>query len=53
MPKNTLNKPIVVDNRYFYGIIIPCPKGSMAIVGKPGEELDIIRDRIRNAVTWL
>jgi len=53
MPKDTIDKSITVKNAYFHGIIIPCPKGSMAIVGKPGEELDVIKDRIQEAVTWI
>ena len=53
MPKDSIDKSITVKNAYFHGIIIPCPKGSMAIIGKPGEELDVIKDRIQEAVTWI
>ncbi len=53
MPESTVNETIKVNNTNLYGIIVPCPKGSMAILGMSGEALDQIEKRFRNSVTWI
>ncbi len=35
------------------GVLVRCPKGSMAIVGGPDEPINDIEQRVRAAVTWL
>ena len=52
MPHNQLAIQTIVANDYFTGIITPCPKGSLAILGGPGEELESIRQHIQSLVIW-
>lgn len=37
----------------FSGVLVPCPKGSMAIVGATDEPIDNIEQRVRESVRWL
>jgi hypothetical protein len=46
-----VRKPFVKAG--FNGVIVPCPKGSMAIVGAHDEPIDNIEQRVRAAVSWL
>jgi len=53
MPEDTIENTIPIEHAYFKGVIVPCPRGSMAIVGEPGEPLEEVETRVRSAVTWL
>lgn len=53
MPDNAVDSTIRVKNTDLDGIIVPCPKGSMAILGNPGEALEAVERRFRNSVTWI
>jgi len=52
MPEDPIENTIPIEHTYFNGIIVPCPKGSMAIVGEPGESLNEVETKMREAVTW-
>lgn len=52
MPDSFINKAIKVNNTNLHGIIVPCPKGSMAILGAPKETLAQVETRFRNSITW-
>lgn len=53
MPESPVDDTINLKNAGLHGIIVPCPKGSMAILGSPGEALDQVAKRFRNSVTWI
>ncbi len=53
MPNSSVNNTIKVNNTSLNGIIVPCPKGSMAILGASGEALDQIKQRFQNSITWI
>jgi Protein of unknown function (DUF3379) len=52
MPESTVTETIKLTNTRLNGIIVPCPKGSMAILGISGEALDQIESQFRNAINW-
>lgn len=53
MPETPVNGIIKVKNANLDGIIVPCPKGSMAILGTSGEALEQVEKHFRNAITWI
>lgn len=53
MPEQPLEKSIPIKHATLNGIIVPCPKGSMAIIGVPGEPLYQIETKIRREVVWI
>lgn len=51
LPNETINAPVALDNDTFHGTIIPVGrKGSVAIIGRKGESIDDIRDRVRDSI---
>lgn len=53
MPEQLLEESIPIRHTTLNGIIVPCPKGSMAIVGVPGEPLQQIETKMRKEVIWI
>ncbi len=53
MPDEQLQSKQIFRFGQYIGIIVPCPKGSMALIGFFGEPLADKESRIRNSVTWL
>ena len=53
MPESPVDDTINLKNAGLTGIIVPCPKGSMAILGNSGEALDQVEKRFRSSVTWI
>ena len=53
MPDEQLQSKQTFRFGQYMGIIVPCPKGSMAIIGVFGEPLADRESRIRKSVTWL
>ena len=53
MPSENIEQRIQVIARNKQLILIPCPKGSLAIVGTSGEELATIERRLLLAANWL
>jgi len=53
MPDEQLQSKQTFRFGQYIGIIVPCPKGSMALIGVFGEPLANKESRIRNSVTWL
>lgn len=52
MPDEPIDKPISLDSDAINGVILPNGKGSIAIVGERGEELERIGNRVVNSVKW-
>ncbi|GJM04426.1 MAG: hypothetical protein DHS20C09_04170 [marine bacterium B5-7] len=52
MPEGKVNETMKIKNTNINGIIVPCPKGSMAILGTSGEDLDQIHTRFLNSINW-
>lgn len=40
-----------VDGRH--GLLVPCPRGGLAIIGQPGERLAALEQRLQRASRWL
>lgn len=53
MPSEDIEQRIQVTERGNQLILIPCPRGSVAIIGSTGEQLANIESRLRNASSWL
>ena len=53
MPSEQLDSRQTFRFGQYVGIIIPCPRGSLALIGVFGEALADMETRIRNSVTWL
>jgi len=53
MPDVRISARSVIKDPMFRGELVPLKKGSMAIVGAPGEELAPVLQQIRFAVGWL
>jgi hypothetical protein len=53
LPHEEVNGPTPIDEEGFVGTIVPMEGGgSAAIVGTPDEDIEIIRDRLQQAVRW-
>lgn len=53
LPNEEVAGPTPIDEEGFSGTIVPLPGGgSAAIVGNADEELEIIQDRLQQAVRW-
>lgn len=53
LPHENVAGPTPIDEEGFTGTIVPLEGGgSVAIVGTPDEDLDMIRDRLLQAVRW-
>lgn len=53
MPRQEIAERETFRQAGFKGVIVPCPKGSMAIVGVADEPIDTIERRVQAAVQWL
>lgn len=53
MPNEHLQAKQTFRFGQYVGIIVPCPQGSMALIGLFGEVLVDVENKIRDAVTWL
>ena len=53
LPDEESSGPTTIDENGFKGTIVPLDGGgSMAVVGQPDEDLEVIRDRLLQAVRW-
>lgn len=53
LPDEHVTAALPVDEDGFKGTVVPLESGgSFAIVGQPDEDLDVIRDRLAQAVRW-
>jgi len=53
LPHENVAEPTPIAEEGFTGTIVPLAEGgSIAIVGTPDEDIDIIRDRLQQAVRW-
>ena len=52
MPNDQIQANVTVNNSYFSGIITPCPRGSIAIIGEHGENIEAIHKKIQNQIQW-
>jgi hypothetical protein len=53
LPHENVTEPTAIDEAGFVGTIVPLEGGgSAAIVGTPDENIQIIRDRLQQAVRW-
>jgi hypothetical protein len=52
MPADPVSEPIAIEAAYFSGLIAPCPKGSVAIIGKKGEDLKALQKTVAESVEW-
>lgn len=48
----TIAKPIHIDEQGYEAVVVPAPKGSIAVVGQGVTDLDAVAKRIFNAVDW-
>lgn len=53
MPADPVDMPIAIQAAHFKGVITPCPRGSVAIIGREGEDLREIEEKIRNSIQWI
>ena len=53
LPDEESSGPAMIEEDGFKGTIVPIDGGgSMAVVGQPDEDLEVIRDRLLQAVRW-
>jgi hypothetical protein len=53
LPDEHVAAPLPIDEDGFKGTVVPLERGgSVAIVGQPDEDLEVIRDRLAQAVRW-
>ncbi len=53
LPDEVVSGPVVVREEGFEGTIVPLPiGGSMAVAGRPGEDLELIQARLVEAIQW-
>lgn len=51
LPDETVDGPITLDDDDFHGAILPVGgRGSVAIIGRKGESIDDIRERVRDSI---
>jgi hypothetical protein len=53
MPTVEVERTMQVTAGKLVGFIMPCPKGSIAILGLAGESLDVVRKRFDAAMDWI
>jgi len=53
MPAESLEKRISIRTAGRSGVIVPCPKGSMAIVARDDAPIEVIERRVRRALHWI
>ncbi|MGQ0656662.1 MAG: DUF3379 family protein [Chromatiales bacterium] len=53
MPEEPVRERAVFREAGLQAVVVPCPKGSYAIVGAEGEALEAVEQRIRAATVWL
>lgn len=44
---------IAIHTPRFRGVILPAPQGCIAVLGQPGEDLQLVESRIYKAISWL
>lgn len=52
MPGEHAQQRLVVDAEDFAGVIVPTGYGSLAVVGVPGEPVDITLNKVRQGIFW-
>lgn len=52
MPEETVDAPQAINGSSIDGIILPVGRGSIAIIGEQGEDLERIKNSMRNSVAW-
>lgn len=53
MPEVEAGAETILDTGLYSGIVVPCPRGSMALVGYRGAKLQAVADRIQDSVVWM
>jgi len=52
IPKQEVPRPAAIEDDGLRGMLVPIRGGSMAVVGRPGENLQPVVERVREAVRW-
>lgn len=52
MPDESVAGAEVIEGESIEGVVLPVGEGSIAIIGNRGEDLDAIRQRVVDSVTW-
>ncbi len=53
LPDENVSGPVAVREEGFEGTIVPLPiGGSMAVAARPGEDLELIQERLVEAIQW-
>ncbi len=47
-----IGKPMRIEEQGYEGVVLPAPKGSIAIVGKDVPDLDVVAKKVFDAVDW-
>ena len=47
-----ISKPFHIDEQGYEGVVMPAPKGSIAIVGQGVANLDAVAQKVFDAVDW-
>lgn len=53
MPEESVNKRKLFADKEYHGLIVPCPRGSVAIIAPPDEDLEKIESRIFKSLEWI
>jgi len=53
MPEEKVGKKMMLNTKGKHGMVVPCPRGSIAIVGLIGEPLDLYEQRLMGAFSWI
>jgi hypothetical protein len=53
MPEANVRQEVMLRSGNLIGKIVPCPRGSIAIVGTKDEALDVIHQRMEGAINWI
>ena len=44
---------MAIHTPHFDGVILPAPQGCIAVLGQPGEDLEVVENRVMKAISWL
>jgi len=53
MPDEKVDKKMMLNSEGKHGMVVPCPRGSMAIVGRIGEPLGLYEQRLMGSFSWI
>lgn len=53
MPEEAVVQRKLFADKTYHGLIIPCPRGSIAIIGEPEEDLEKVESTLHASLEWI